>query len=54
MPSMPSMCTAQGVATSNKILECYERNYTNYVAKLLVHYPRHAQAVLTISTYKEA
>jgi len=51
---MPSRCTAQGVATSNKILECYETNYTDYVAKLRVHHPRHAHAMLTISTYKEA
>jgi len=51
---MPSRCTAQGGATSQTMLECYETNYTDYVAKLRVHYPRHAHAMLAISTYKEA
>ena len=43
--------TANELTTRKKILDRYEQDYREYVAKLLAHHPRHSHAMLTLSKY---
>jgi len=43
--------TANELTTRKKILDRYELDYRDYVAKLMAHYPWHARAMLALSKY---
>jgi len=51
LPAMLHGSTANELTTRKKILDRYELDYRDYVAKLMAHYPWHARAMLALSKY---
>ena len=51
LPAMLDCSTDNELTIRKKILDRYEQDYRDYVAKLLAHYPRHSRAMLTLSKY---